>query len=104
MPLEEGATLTWLSAGDGSGRPASRARFRCVGRGTVAGIDGDVEAYTFTWRSYGAHPQENDVRIHVDDERRPVRIDWGPDYGHCVSLLATRERALEGLPAHVTPD
>jgi len=105
MPLREGARLTFVSAGDGVPIPLGRDRLECVGRGPVQ-VDGrTVEAWTFAQRHYGLGTYGGDERFHVTDDRRLVRIDWGPNYADCWAEAVARDDLMDGVPEHVVlPD
>ena len=63
-------------------------------------VDGVEQfAWRFVWVHYGKL-QGNEV-IWVSDDRRILRIDWGPDYGGCWIEEMPRDRVDEGIPAHI---
>jgi len=104
MPLAEGACLTWQHAYDGDAKITCRSRMECRGRRTVK-VDGqDLEAWCFGWRLYGDLPLEEDALFYVTDDRRMVRVDWGPGYGYCWAELLDADRWLEGVPENVKAD
>ncbi len=102
MPLADGACLNFVLAGDGSAVAAGRSRIECLGRRKTT-VDGEeIEAWCFAWRHYGSRKDEEDEHYFVSDDRRLMRIDWGPNYGNCWCELVPEERVLEGVPEHVT--
>ncbi|GMV80560.1 MAG: hypothetical protein AMXMBFR7_17440 [Planctomycetota bacterium] len=101
MPLREGAAKTFAHTADGNGRSGIRERIECTGRQTVR-VDGqDLNAWCFAWRHYGTRPPEEDEKFYVTDDRKLVRIDWGPSYGFCWCEAVPKDRLAEGVPAHV---
>jgi hypothetical protein len=100
MPLEEGACVNVVMVGDGSGVASSRRRIECTGKKTVTVDGAETEAWCFAWRHYGV--VEGTELFYVSDDRRLVRVEWGPGYGYCNADLVDRERVLDGVPEHVT--
>jgi hypothetical protein len=99
LPLKAGARLTVPVITEGDGSVRSRTRVECIGRDRVT-VDGvEREAWRFVWAHYGS-PNGNEV-FWISDDRRLVRIDWGPDYGGCWCEEIPKERVAEGIPAHV---
>jgi hypothetical protein len=98
MPQEEGASLTYFHTYDGNGACSGRARLECVGKRTVTVCDEAVEAWGYAWRHYGTRAPEEDEHFYVNDERKVVRIDWGPGYGGCWCDDAPKERVLADCP------
>ena len=99
LPLEAGARLTVPVITEGDGSVRSRTRLECTGRDRVT-VDGvEREAWRFVWAHYGS-PNGNEV-FWIADDRRLVRIDWGPDYGGCWIEELPRGRVGEGIPDHI---
>ena len=101
MPLREGASLTFVGAGDGTAVPSGRGRIECLGRRETEVAGETVPAWCFAWRHYGARPPENDEHFHVSDDRRLLRVDWGPDYNGCWSEAMTKDAILATIPEHL---
>ena len=101
MPLRTGARLTVVSANDGVPLPACRVRFVCTGRGTVRVDGADVDAWCIVQRHYGLDSYGGDERFHVTDDRRLVRVDWGPNYADCWGELVPPGDVLDGAPPGV---
>ncbi|MCC6573015.1 MAG: PDZ domain-containing protein [Planctomycetes bacterium] len=101
MPLQKGASVLFLSSADGVGFAKERARIECLGRRKTKHLGKDVAAWCFAWRHYGAPNDAEDEKFWVDDERRMLRIDWGPRYGNCWCELVNGPGDLKGLPKHV---
>lgn len=100
MPLEKGASVTVVMVGDGSGVASSRRRIECTGRETVTVDGADVDTWCFAWHHYGE--VEGTEKFYVSDDRRLVRVEWGPGYGNCNAELVEAEHVLDGVPEHVT--
>ena len=99
LPLEEGARITVPVITEGDGSIRSRTRIECTGRDLVR-VDGlERQAWRFVWAHYGS-PYGNEV-FWLADDRRIVRIDWGPDYGGCWCEEVPRDRIAEGIPDHI---
>jgi hypothetical protein len=101
MPLREGASLTFFLTHDGIGHAVERGRIECVGRRKTTVLGKEVEAWCFAWRHYGVGRDEDDEKFWVSDDRKLVRIDWGPDYGGCWCELVEGKEALGKLPVKV---
>jgi len=101
MPLRKGASLTFMSMTDGSANLTGRDRLECTGKSTVK-VDGrNIEAWCFALRHYGTDPDEHDEKFYVTDDRRLVRIDWGPNYGGCWTEAMPRDKIMKTVPKHV---
>jgi hypothetical protein len=99
MPLAEGARVTFCGAGEGTALVSCRERMECVGKETVD-VDGEeVEAWCFVWRHYGEYGESE--RFYVTDDRKLVRVDWGPNYGMCWAVNVPAAEVLDGVPEHV---
>ncbi len=100
MPLEEGASLTVNMCGEGTGFVTCRGRLRNCGREDVS-VDGvTVSAWCFRQFHYGVYEEEE--RFYVSDDRRLVRVDWGPGYNNCTAELVDADHVLDGVAPHIT--
>ena len=104
MPLREGACLTFYGAGDGVASVTGRGRLECLGRRETQVGGKTVEAVCFAWRHYGARAPEDDEHFYVSDDRRLLRVDWGPDYNGCWSEAMAREEIFATIPEHLRGD
>ena len=57
-------------------------------------------AWCFVWKHWG-EGGDNFERIHVSDERRIVRIEWGPHNGNCWCEAITKAEAGKGIPKNI---
>jgi len=99
MPLEKGARVTFCGAGEGTALVSSRERMECTGKTTVQ-VDGEeVSAWCFEWRHYGEYGESE--KFYVTDDRKLVRIDWGPNYAGCWAENVPEANVVDGVPEHV---
>lgn len=101
MPLRTGARLTYIGTGDGLGVPQGRLRFECVGQEAVEVEGKEVSAWCFHQRHYGLAGYGGDERFYVTEDRRLVRVDWGPNYAGCCGESVPRDQVNDGVPEHV---
>ncbi len=99
MPLRQHAALTFYVAGDGTGRVTCRNRLICTGRAKVDVAGRSVDAWRFEWKHYGEYG--GNELFFVTDDRRLVRIEWGPNYSGCVSEAVSADEVMVGAPAHI---
>jgi hypothetical protein len=98
MPLRKGAASTFYSMHDGTGEVHSRSRMYCEGRKKVKVAGKEVNAWCFAWKHYGYRPPEEEEKFFISDDRKLVRLEWGPNYANCWSEWLPKEQALKGLP------
>lgn len=101
MPLSAGVSAVFFHSNDGIAVANGRERIECLGRKETVYLGNKVKAWCFAWRHYGAPSDTEDEKFWLDDERRMIRIDWGPRYGDCWCELVAGPGELKGLPAHV---
>lgn len=99
MPLRAGARRAFPEVREGTGIVRSRSRLECLGREEVDVNGRRVPAWCFAWRHWGEGP--NFERFYVSDQRRLVRIEWGPDYAGCWCEEVTKAEASKGIPKHI---
>ena len=63
--------------------------------------DEDVDAWCIVQRHYGLDAYGGDERMYVTDDRRLVRVDWGPNYAGCWGEAVDPADVLDGVPDHV---
>ncbi|MCC6739011.1 MAG: PDZ domain-containing protein [Planctomycetia bacterium] len=99
LPLRAGARRAFPELREGSAAVRCRSRLECLGREDVAVNGRTVPAWVFAWRHWGESP--NFERFFVSDDRRLVRIEWGPDYAGCWCEAVTKAEAARGIPGHI---
>lgn len=75
-----------------------------LGRREIHVAGETVEAFGFAWRHYGARPPEDDEHSYVSDDRRLLRVDWGPGYNGCWSEARARGEIFATIPEHLRID
>lgn len=101
MPLRVGASLTTCHMFDGSGAATCRQRMECTGRERIKTGGREVEAWSFAWRHYGTRSPDEDEKFFVTEDRKLIRMEWGPGYGNCWADALPKDRVFDGIPAHV---
>lgn len=101
MPLRKGASKTYFHANEGVGVATCRCRLECTGKKKVKSAGCELEAWEIAWRHYGMRPPEDDEYFYVTDERKIVRIDWGPEYGGCWCEAIPKTQMTKGVPKHL---
>lgn len=75
-----------------------------LGRREIEMAGETVEAFGFAWRHYGARPPEDDEHFYVSDDRRLLRVDWGPGSNGCWSEARARGEIFATIPEHLRID
>jgi hypothetical protein len=97
MPLRAGARRAFPELRESTGTVHARSRVECLGRFDVDVKGKPTPAWCFVWKHWG-EGGDNFERIYVSDERRIVRIEWGPHNGGCWCEAIGRGEAGKGIP------
>ena len=100
MPLRAGARRVVAELRESTGTVHARSRLECLGRFEVEVKGKLTPAWCFVWKHWG-EGGDNFERIHVSDERRIVRIEWGPHNGNCWCEAITKAEAGKGIPKNI---
>lgn len=99
MPFRAGARRSFPELAESDGTVKARSRLDCLGRFDVAVGGAQVPAWCFAWKHWGEG--DSFERFYVSDDRRLVRIEWGPHNGNCFCEAITKADAGRGIPKQI---